>query len=133
MDSLYEKFNLSHPKDFTGHSLSVSDVIVWNNGKETKAYYVDSYGFKELSDFVKQREQGMLSDDFGEENITAEIGNQPKQEGKTENKTLANAEKPKKKTRAEAVKEITEKLEHGLEELFDSEKLKEYLNTMSKF
>lgn len=133
LDSLYEKFNLSHPKDFTGHSLSVSDVIVWNNGKETKAYYVDSYGFKELSDFVKQREQGMLSDDFGEENITAEIGNQPKQEGKTENKTLANAEKPKKKTRAEAVKEITEKLEHGLEELFDSEKLKEYLNTMSKF
>lgn len=155
LDSLYEKFNLSRPEDFTGHSLSVSDVIVWNDGKETKAYYVDSYGFKEMPDFVKQREQeispdnlveegtfpemesqveqGILSDDFGEENITAEIGNQPKQEGKTENKTPANAEKPKKKTRAEAVKEITEKLEHGLEELFDSKKFKEYLNAMSKF
>lgn len=155
LDSLYEKFNLFRPEDFTGHSLSVSDVIVWNNGKETKAYYVDSYGFKEMPDFVKQREQeispdnlveegtfpemesqgeqGILSDDFGEENITAEIGNQSTQEEKTENKTPANATKSKKKTRAEAVKEITEKLEHGLEELFDSDKFKEYLDTMSKF
>lgn len=155
LDSLYEKFNLFRPEDFTGHSLSVSDVIVWNDGKEKKAYYVDSYGFKELPNFVRQREQEIPPDDLveegtfseienrseqeivlgslGEENTIAEIGNQSAQKEKAENKTLANAAKPKKKTRAEAVKEITEKLEHGLEELFNSEKFMEYLNTMSKF
>ncbi|MDO4189924.1 MAG: ArdC-like ssDNA-binding domain-containing protein, partial [Lachnospiraceae bacterium] len=37
------------------------------------------------------------------------------------------------KTKNDAVKEITDKLEQGLKELFDSEKFKAYLNTMSKF
>lgn len=155
LDSLYEKFNLFRPEGFTGHSLSVSDVIVWDNGREKKAYYVDSYGFKELPEFIKQREQELspdnlgkestfleigsqreqeiISDDLEEENTFPEIENQSAQDEKAENKTLANAVKSKKKTRAEAVKEITEKLEHGLEELFDSEKFKEYLDSMSKF
>lgn len=130
LDSLYEKFNLFRPEDFTGHSLSVSDVIVWNDGKEKKAYYVDSYGFKELPDFVRQREQEIPPDDLVEESTFLEIGKQPEQE---ENEVPGKDKKSKKKTRAEAVKEITEKLEHGLEELFDSEKFKEYLDIMSKF
>lgn len=155
LDSLYEKFNLFRPEDFTGHSLSVSDVIVWNDGKEKKAYYVDSYGFKGLPDFVRQREQEITPDDFVEENTFTETSNQgkediqsddlseentlagqekrPEQEEKAESETVGKDKKRKKKTRAEAVKEITEKLEHGLEELFDSEKFKEYLDTMSKF
>ena len=90
LDTLYEKFNLFRPEDFTGHSLSVSDVIVWNDGKGKKAYYVDSYGFKELPDFVRQREQELSLDNLGEENITAEIGNQSTQEEKAENKTPVN-------------------------------------------
>ena len=130
LDSLYEKFNLFRPEDFTGHSLSVSDVIVWNDGKEKKAYYVDSYGFKELPDFVRQREQEIPPDDLVEEGTFLETGKQLEQE---ENEVPEKDKKSKKKTRAEAVKEITEKLEHGLEELFDSEKFKEYLDTMSKF
>lgn len=130
LDSLYEKFNLFRPEDFTGHSLSVSDVIVWNDGKEKKAYYVDSYGFKELPDFVRQREQEIPPDDLVEESTFLETGKQPEQE---EKEVPEKDKKSKKKTRAEAVKEITEKLEHGLEELFDSEKFREYLDTMSKF
>lgn len=133
LDSLYEKFNLFRPEDFTGHSLSVSDVIVWNDGKEQKAYYVDSYGFKELPDFVTQRKQEIPLDDLSEESTFLESEKQPEQEEKAENEVPGKDNKSKKKTRAEAVKEITEKLEHGLEELFDSEKFKEYLNTMSKF
>ena len=36
LDSIYEKFNLRHPTDFRGHSLSVSDVIVFHkDGKDT--------------------------------------------------------------------------------------------------
>ena len=80
LDSLYEKFNLFRPEDFTGHSLSVSDVIVWNDGKEKKAYYVDSYGFKELPDFVRQREQEIPPDDLIEESTFLETGKQPEQE-----------------------------------------------------
>lgn len=130
LDSLYEKFNLFRPEDFTGHLLSVSDVIVWNDGKQKKAYYVDSYGFKELPDFVRQREREIPPDDLIEESTFLETGKQLEQE---ENEVPEKDKKSKKRTRAEAVKEITEKLEHGLEELFDSEKFKEYLNTMSKF
>ena len=37
------------------------------------------------------------------------------------------------KTEKQKVQEITEKLEQGLQELFESEKYKSYLNTMSKF
>ncbi|MBQ3514713.1 MAG: hypothetical protein IJA32_13125, partial [Lachnospiraceae bacterium] len=38
-----------------------------------------------------------------------------------------------KKTEKQKVQEITEKLEQGIKELFESEKYKNYLNTMSKF
>ena len=37
------------------------------------------------------------------------------------------------KTEKQKVQEITEKLEQGIKELFESEKYKNYLNTMSKF
>lgn len=51
-DGIYEKFNNSLPADFTGHSLSVSDVITVKNGEECKAWYVDSFGFKEVSELL---------------------------------------------------------------------------------
>jgi len=37
------------------------------------------------------------------------------------------------KTEKQKVQEITEKLEQGIKELFESEKHKNYLNAMSKF
>lgn len=55
LDSLYEKFNVSHPEGYEGHSLSVSDVVVMQREGEAKAYYVDSFGFQELPDFVQER------------------------------------------------------------------------------
>lgn len=57
LDSLYQTFNINHPENYTGHSLSVSDVVVVQRNGEAKAYYVDSFGFKELPDFVQQRIQ----------------------------------------------------------------------------
>ena len=44
LDKLFEKFNLAHPDDFRGHSLSVSDVIILDD----KMYYCDSIGWKEI-------------------------------------------------------------------------------------
>lgn len=55
LNSLYEKFNINHPQDFTGHSLSVSDVVVMRKNGESKAYYVDSLGFTELPEFIHER------------------------------------------------------------------------------
>ena len=55
LDGIYERFNIQRPADFTGHSLSVSDVVVLNDGSTVKAYYVDSIGFAELPEFFKER------------------------------------------------------------------------------
>ncbi len=65
LDSLYDKFNYAHPEDFKGHSLSVSDVVVTGRGGEVKAYFVDSFGFTELPDFVRQRLQVMEPKEVG--------------------------------------------------------------------
>ena len=57
LDSLYEKFNLHHPEDFTGHSLSVSDVIVIEQDGQQQAHFVDSFGFQDVPDFFVERTQ----------------------------------------------------------------------------
>ncbi len=57
LEMLFEKFNISRPENFRGHSLSVSDVVVTNRGGEVKAFYVDSFGYAELPEFVKQRQE----------------------------------------------------------------------------
>lgn len=52
LDELYETFNIRHPLDFCGHSLSVSDVIAYKHEDgSAEAHYVDSCGFVELPDF----------------------------------------------------------------------------------
>lgn len=49
LDELYEIFNIRHPADFTGHSLSVSDVIVIDDGSGRQCWYVEPFGFKKIS------------------------------------------------------------------------------------
>ena len=56
LDKIYERFNLNHSEGYTGHSLSVSDVIVVNRGGKATAHFVDSFGFPQLPNFIKQRE-----------------------------------------------------------------------------
>ena len=57
LDGLFEKFNIAHPDDFRGHSMSVSDVVVLQENGVEKAYYVDSLGFKEVPQFLQQQIQ----------------------------------------------------------------------------
>ena len=57
LDGLFEKFNIAHPEDFRGHSMSVSDVVVLQENGMEKAYYVDSLGFKEVPQFLQQERQ----------------------------------------------------------------------------
>lgn len=51
LEDIYTRFNIDHPEDFKGHSLSVSDVVVLHESGADTAYYVDSIGFRELPDF----------------------------------------------------------------------------------
>lgn len=48
---IYERFNMNHPQDFYGHSLSISDVVVFRRDGKEHAFYCDSVGFAELPDF----------------------------------------------------------------------------------
>ena len=53
LESLYEKFNLRHPADFRGRSLSVSDVVALHDNGVITAHYCDSYGFTQMPEFVQ--------------------------------------------------------------------------------
>lgn len=56
LEALFTQFNANHPADFTGHSLSVSDVIVISADGKESAYYCDSIGFVEMPEFFKEKE-----------------------------------------------------------------------------
>lgn len=56
LEELYMKFNISIPDDFTGHSLSVSDIVVLRRNGVVSCHYVDSIGFKELPGFFYGQE-----------------------------------------------------------------------------
>ena len=47
LEDIYTQFNVDHPADFTGHSLSVSDVVVLHQDGENTSHYVDSVGYRE--------------------------------------------------------------------------------------
>lgn len=53
LEDIYTRFNINHPHDFKGHSLSVSDIVVLHQNGQDTAYYVDSIGFKELPEFLQ--------------------------------------------------------------------------------
>lgn len=57
LEEIYKKFNLDHPEDFRGHSLSVSDVVVLHQDGETSSHYVDSVGYTELPNFMRELEE----------------------------------------------------------------------------
>ena len=69
LEAIYERFNIQRPADFTGHSLSVSDVVVLNDGKSIKACYVDSIGFAELPDFFKERKMDLQKETILDEQL----------------------------------------------------------------
>lgn len=49
LNSVYLKFNTDIPRTFIGHSLSVSDIVVISTPEESKAYYCDRIGFRDVT------------------------------------------------------------------------------------
>lgn len=88
LEDIYTRFNINHPEDFRGHSLSVSDVVVLHqNGKDT-AHYVDSFGFKEVPGFSKAVSQ--------DTSLRAQLGNAKRQAAETEMKTPDKKREPER-------------------------------------
>ena len=60
LERIYERFNIDHPADFKGHSLSVSDVVVLHQNGQDAAHYVDSIGFQAVPEFLQPTPQPAL-------------------------------------------------------------------------
>lgn len=55
LEAIFEKFNLDHPEDFRGHSLSVSDIVMLHQNGQNTAHFVDSFGYTEIPDFLREQ------------------------------------------------------------------------------
>ena len=68
LEQIYVEFNLHRPADFTGHSLSVSDIVALKQDGVVSYHYCDSIGFRELPDFGKEsplkNAEMLLEDDY---------------------------------------------------------------------
>lgn len=51
LEKMYTRFNIDHPDDYRGHSLSVSDIVALRRNGVVSCHYVDSIGFRELQNF----------------------------------------------------------------------------------
>ena len=56
LDDIFTRFNIDHPKDFKGHSLSVSDVVVLHQDGQDTAHYVDRGDFKQIPEFLQEKQ-----------------------------------------------------------------------------
>jgi predicted nucleotidyltransferase len=56
LNAIFEKFNIDHPADYRGHSLSVSDIVVLHKDGKNSTHFVDSYGFTQLPEFTRTLE-----------------------------------------------------------------------------
>ena len=50
---IYTRFNIDHPADFKGHSLSVSDIVVLHQDGKDTAHYCDRFGFSQVPEFLQ--------------------------------------------------------------------------------
>jgi hypothetical protein len=99
LESIYERFNLHHPDDFRGHSLSVSDIVVLREDGRDQAYFVDSYGFMEVPEFFAanplEKVEELLEDDYGMIDGLINNGDRDREE-KTEKTSLLEKLQSKK-------------------------------------
>lgn len=93
LEDIYTRFNIDHPEDFKGHSLSVSDVVVLHEKGSDSAYYVDSIGFKELPDFCGGTRQQEAKRDGS---LREQLDDAKKQAAKAEPKTPEKKKEPER-------------------------------------
>ena len=100
LEQIYQVFNLERPADFTGHSLSVSDIVALKQDGVISCHYVDIVGYTELPRFLKPENylktaEMQLEDDYGM--IDGIVNNGPRQTEAPAQKPPVKAEEPKSK------------------------------------
>lgn len=82
LDDLYMKFNIERPRDFTGHSLSVSDIVALRQNGVVSCHYVASIGFANVPSFIPENylknAEMTMEDDYGM--VDGVINNGPKKQ-----------------------------------------------------
>ena len=68
LEAIFTRFNIDHPKDFKGHSLSVSDVVVLHQNGQDTAHYVDSIGYRQTPEFLRPQNYLKHVEDIVEQN-----------------------------------------------------------------
>ena len=68
LEDTYQRFNISRPADFHGHSLSVSDIVALRQSGIVSAHYVDSVGFQDLPGFFSGKNHLRTLEDMVEQN-----------------------------------------------------------------
>ena len=93
LEAIYEQFNIAHPEDYRGHSLSVSDIVVLHQNGKNSAHFVDSFGFTRLPDFMQTlegvKEQEVEIDTSGHD---VQKSGPEKQEQQTSDNTLEDGD-----------------------------------------
>ena len=64
LEDIYTRFNIDHPADFKGHSLSVSDIVVLHRDGRDAAHYVDSIGYREVPEFFNEQGRQLNPDEL---------------------------------------------------------------------
>ena len=79
LEDIYRTFNMDHPADFKGHSLSVSDVVVLHQNGQDTAHYCDSVGFQQVPEFLRENplRTAELSTEQNENMIDGVLNNAP--------------------------------------------------------
>jgi hypothetical protein len=132
LNSLYEKFNIHRPADYTGRSVSVGDVVVLRCNGDITAHFVDSAGFTELSSFTGDERRG---DSFSQAGKSAEaekpqeglspVDNEPRKAQKIANKGILDELAEAQKLAGSGGKqENRKKSERGYEQLLNNLRLK---------
>ncbi len=62
LEGIYTRFNMDRPADFTGHSLSVSDIVVLHQDGKDTAHYCDRFGFSQVPEFLQERQRSLTPD-----------------------------------------------------------------------
>ena len=70
LEQQFQIYNTGRPDDFTGHSLSVSDIVALKRGGEISYHYVDAFGFREVPNFQRpgnylKSAEIAVEDDYG--------------------------------------------------------------------
>ena len=62
LESIYTHSNMDRPADFTGHSLSVSDIVVFHQSGKNTAHYCDRFGLSQAPEFLQERQPELTPD-----------------------------------------------------------------------